>query len=89
MAQDNDVVEVFATRDPLAAQAAIDEVLRPAGIDGFVHDRVSHMIPAATLPGGYFVAVPGSQLLRAVEALRDALQVGTIDGELTTTFAGR
>jgi hypothetical protein len=79
-----DVVEVFATRDALAAQAAIDEVLAPAGIEGVVHDRVSHMIPApATLNGGYFVAVPQSQLLPAVEALRDALQVGTIDGELT------
>jgi hypothetical protein len=84
MENEPDVVEVFATRDPLAARAAIDEVLMPAGIDAVVHDRVSHMIPApATLNGGYFVAVPAGQLAQAIEALRDALQVGTIAGELT------
>jgi hypothetical protein len=85
MEDELDVVEVFATRDPLAARAAIDEVLLPAGIDAVVHDRVSHMIPApATLNGSYFVAVPATQLTQAIEALRDALQVGTIVGELTT-----
>jgi hypothetical protein len=85
MEDEADVVEVFETRDPLAAQAAIDQVLMPAGIDAVVHNRVSHMIPApATLNGGYFVAVAASQLIQAIEALRDALQVGTIDGELTT-----
>jgi hypothetical protein len=84
MDNEADVVEVFETRDPMAARAAIDQVLTPAGIDAVVHDRVSHMIPApATLNGGYFVAVRHSQLIQAIEALRDALQVGTIDGVLT------
>jgi hypothetical protein len=88
MEEDEDVVEVFATRDVLAAQAAVDEVLKPAGVEAVIHDRVSHMIPApAALPGGYFVAVPASQLTRAIEALRDALQLGTIDGELAAEVA--
>ena len=88
MDEDEDVVEVFETRDVLAAQAAIDEVLKPAGVDAVIHDRVSHMIPApATLPGGYFVAVPASQLPRAIEALSDGLKLGTIDGELIAAVA--
>lgn len=56
---DDEMVEVFRAADAMAAQAAIDEVLGPLGIDGFVHDRVSHALPApASMPGGYFVAVP-------------------------------
>ena len=56
----------FGAANGMAAQAAIDEVLEPLGIDAFVHDRVSHALPApASMPGGYFIAVP---LTRAAEA---------------------
>ncbi|HEX6839839.1 MAG TPA: hypothetical protein VF334_24860 [Polyangia bacterium] len=83
MAED-DMVEVFRAADRMGAQAAIDEVLGPLGIEGWVHDRMSHALPApASMPGGYFVAVPLARASEAVAALRDALTDGAIDGELT------
>lgn len=81
---DDDMVEVFRAVDKMGAQAAIDEVLGPLGIDGFVHDRMSHALPApASMPGGYFVAVPADRASEAVAALRDAITDGAIDGEVT------
>lgn len=83
-ADEDEMVEVFRTRDALMAKVVIDEVLAELGIDGFVHDRVSHIIPApATLDGGYFVAVPAARALEAARALREALEDGAIaDGEV-------
>ncbi len=79
-----ELIEVFKTREQLAAQAAIDEVLEPLGIDGFIHDRMSHALPApASMDGGYFVAVPKERAREAVEALREAVGDGAIDGEVT------
>jgi len=70
----DEMVEVFRAVDRMGAQAAIDEVLQPLGIDGFVHDRMSHALPApASMPGGYFIAVPVTRASEAVAALRDAL----------------
>ncbi len=83
-----ELVEVFRTTDEMGAQAAIDEVLEPLGIDAFVHDRVSHALPApASMPGGYFVAVPMDRAADATEALREALTDGVIDGELIAGVA--
>lgn len=85
---DDDMVEVFRAVDRMGAQAAIDEVLGPLGIDGFVHDRMSHALPApASMPGGYFVAVPAERAAEAVAALRDAITDGAIDGEVTVGAA--
>lgn len=83
-ADEDAMVEVFRTRDALVAKVVIDEVLAELGIDGFVHDRVSHMLPApATLDGGYFVAVPAARAVEAARALREALEDGAIaDGEV-------
>jgi argininosuccinate synthase len=83
-AGEDELVEVFRTRDALVAKVVIDEVLAELGIDGFVHDRVSHIIPApATLDGGYFVAVPAARAVEAARALREALEDGAIsDGEV-------
>jgi hypothetical protein len=83
-ADEDALVEVFRTRDALVAKVVIDEVLAELGIDGFVHDRVSHIIPApATLDGGYFVAVPAARAMEAARALREALEDGAIaDGEV-------
>ena len=83
-ADEDEMVEVFRTRDALMAKVVIDEVLAELGIDGFVHDRVSHIIPApATLDGGYFVAVPAARAIEAARALREALEDGAIaDGEV-------
>ncbi len=81
---DAELVEVFRTREQMAAQTAIDEVLQPLGIDAFIHDRVSHALPApATMPGSYFVAVPSDRASEAAQALRDAISDGAIDGEVT------
>jgi hypothetical protein len=85
---DDDVVEVFRAADRMAAQAAVDEVLEPLGIEGFVHDRVSHALPAPdTMPGGYFVAVEVARAAEAADALRDAINDGAIDGEVTVGAA--
>ena len=85
---DDEVIEVFRTQDQMAAQTAIDEVLEPLGIDGFIHDRVSHALPApASMPGGYFVAVPSERVAEAAQALRDAITDGAIDGEVTIESA--
>lgn len=85
---DDDMVEVFRAVDQMGAQAAIDEVLGPLGIDGFVHDRMSHALPAPdSMPGGYFIAVPADRASEAVAALRDAITDGAIDGEVTVGSA--
>jgi hypothetical protein len=83
-ADEDELIEVFRTRDEMVAQTAVEEVLADAGIDRFVHDRVSHMLPApATLDGGYFIAVPVARAADAVQALREALEDGALaDGEV-------
>jgi len=80
---DEELVEVFRTGDEMVAQTAIEEVLAPNGIDGVVHDRVSHALPTATAMGEYFVAVPSEQVTLAAAVLRDALQDGAlVDGDV-------
>jgi hypothetical protein len=83
-AHEDELIEVFFTGDEMVAQTAIEEVLAPAGIEAFVHDRVSHALPApASMPGGYFVAVPAEQAEEAAQALRDALADGALmNGEV-------
>ena len=85
MADDTDeMVEVFRAANRMAAQAAIDEVLGPLGIDGFMHDRNSHVLPAPdAMPGAYFVAVPVRRVAEAIAALKDAVTDGAIDGEIS------
>jgi hypothetical protein len=83
MDEDEELVEVLRTTDQMVAQAAIDEVLTPAGIAAVVHDRVSHRLPApASMPGGYFVAVPIRRRGEAAAALNEAITDGVIDGEI-------
>jgi hypothetical protein len=85
MVDDTDeMVEVFRAANRMAAQAAIDEVLGPLGIDGFMHDRNSHALPAPdAMPGAYFVAVPMGRVSEAIAALKDAVTDGAIDGEVS------
>jgi hypothetical protein len=85
---DDEMVEVFRAGNRMSAQAAIDEILEPLGIDGFMHDRVSHALPApASMPGGYFVAVPLNRAAEAAAALQEAVTDGAIDGEVTAAVA--
>ena len=80
---DDEMVEVFRAANRMSAQAAIDEVLGPLGIEGFIHDRNSHALPAPdAMPGAYFVAVPIERASEAVAALRDAVTDGAVDGEI-------
>jgi hypothetical protein len=68
-----DYVEVHRTDDQGEALRMVEAVLRPAGIDAVIHDRVDHALPApASQPGGYFVAVPSADRDRALALLADA-----------------
>ncbi|HXU69763.1 MAG TPA: hypothetical protein VN947_10565 [Polyangia bacterium] len=79
----DEMVEVFRAANRMAAQTAIDEILAPMGIDGFLHDRNSHALPAPdAMPGAYFVAVPTGRAAEATAALRDAVTDGAVDGDL-------
>lgn len=82
MAED-ELVEVFRTADQMAAQAAIDEVLQPAGVEAVLLDRMNHQLPTpAAGSGAFYVAVPADEVDAAKEALKEALEDGAIDGEL-------
>ena len=86
MAHD-EMVEVFRAANRMSAQAAIDEILEPIGIDAYMHDRVSHALPAPdSMPGGYFVAVPVERAEEAAAALKDAVTDGAIEGEVTVAL---
>ncbi len=81
-----DLVEVYRTDSDFVAQVAVEEVLRPAGIATFIHDRQSHAIPVpASLPGQVAIAVPSSQADRAAQLLREARLDGLLvdDGDVT------
>ena len=75
----DEMVEVFLAGDRGLAQQAIDEVLGPAGIPAVVHNRSSSSFPApASMPGGYFVAVPSEKRQAAIDALREAVDGGAL-----------
>jgi hypothetical protein len=79
---DEELTEVLRCADELTAQAAIEEVLGPAGIPAMLHNRVSHAFPApATLAGAYFVAVPVGQAVQAALLLREAQNDGALPAE--------
>lgn len=83
MDTDEELVEVFSASNMFVAQAAIDEVLAPAGIDGVIRDRSAAMLPApAAMSGAVFIAVPQSQIDKAIDALEEALEDGAIEGEI-------
>ena len=86
-----ELVEVYETDNEMAARAVIDEILGPAGIDAFLHDRRSRAIVApAAMPGEVAVAVPAHLVARAQEALREARRDGflTEDGQLAPVESG-
>ncbi|MCS6914370.1 MAG: hypothetical protein RMK29_06415 [Myxococcales bacterium] len=74
-----DLVEVYATDNDLAAGLIIDEILAPAGIPAYPHDRRSHAIPApAAMPGEIGIAVPSALASRAKALLREARRDGVL-----------
>jgi hypothetical protein len=65
-----DYVEVYSTDDQVEAFRLVDAVLRPAGIEAVIRDRMAHALPApASQPGGYFIAVPAADRDRALELI--------------------
>jgi uncharacterized membrane protein len=76
-------IEVGFSPDLPLAQMVVDEVLKPEGIVGVIHDRASVMIPApATMTGGFYIAVPKEKALDAIAALKTALSAGVVPDSL-------
>ena len=77
-----ELVEVFRVDNDFAVGAVIDEILAPAGIEAFRHDRRSHALPMPfTLSGEVGVAVDRSVAARARELLREARADGALPGD--------
>jgi hypothetical protein len=77
--------EVYRTGNDFVANLIISEILGPAGITAYGHDRRSHALPApASMPGEIGIAVPETQAERARQLLREARTDGVImeDGDL-------
>ncbi len=76
--------EVFRVGNEMGVRAAIDEILAPAGIEAFRHDRQSHALPIpAALPGELSVAVDRSVAETARQLLHEALADGVLpDGRV-------
>jgi hypothetical protein len=67
------LVEVFTTDVEFVAQMIIDELLRPHGVYGTLHDRRSHSVPApAAMAGTLGVAVPQHEAKKARQLLHQA-----------------
>ena len=75
-----ELVEVYRCTLELEVNRVIDELLAPAGVECFVHDRTSHSLPAPSSgTGDYFVAVPRAQAAQAREILAQARSDGELD----------
>ena len=73
----DELIEVFATLDPLALAIVTDEVLGPAGVSFQVRNRVSTAFPAPdAMAGGFHVAVPAEVAEESVRLIKDAEDAG-------------
>lgn len=85
----NQLVEVFRVDNEFAAGAVIDEILAPAGIQAFRHDRRSHALPMpATLPGEIGIAVDRAYAAKARALLQEARSDGALPGDGEIVGAG-
>lgn len=88
----DNLTEVYRTDNSIAASVAIDEILGPAGIEAYQHDRQSHAIPApVSMPGEIGIAVPRTMAERARKLLREARTDGILqeDGQIVEGEAER
>jgi hypothetical protein len=79
------LVEVYRTDNDIVAGLVVDEILRPAGIPAFRHDRRSHSIMApAAMSGEIGIAVEHHQAVAARKRLLAARQDGVLldEGQL-------
>jgi hypothetical protein len=77
-----ELVEVYETDSDIVASVIIDEILQPAGIIAYRHERRSRMIPApAAMPGEIGIAVPAPMAEQARTLLREARADGVLTDE--------
>lgn len=84
----SDLVEIYRADSDIAASVVMDEILGPAGIRAYRHDRRSHALPApASMPGEIGIAVSMARADEARTLLREALRDGVLpadgDGGMT------
>jgi hypothetical protein len=77
--QPDNLVEIFHTNDLAAAQEIVVVVLQPEGIEAVVHDRKDMAFPASGQPGGFYIAVPGTQREKAIGLIDEARENGFLD----------
>ena len=76
----DDWTEVYHTDSTLEAQRILDTVLRSEGIEGLIHDRTDHALPApASQPGTVAIAVRQRDADRARQLLDQAAADGIMD----------
>jgi hypothetical protein len=79
-------VEIYRCSEELEVNRVIDELLGPAEIECYVHDRTARLLPArGAEAGAFFIAVRGEDADRARSLLAQARKDGELDvqsGEL-------
>jgi hypothetical protein len=80
--------EIYHTDSPIDALRIVDTLLRPAGVEAVIHDRMSHSFPApSSEPGEVAIAVPAADQARAIEILAEAAADGMLDDSLIVPTA--
>jgi len=81
-------VEIYRCSEELEVNRVIDELLGPADIECFVHNRTSRSLPArGAEAGAFFIAVPAADAEGARALLAQARKDGELDaqsGEILT-----
>ena len=72
-------VEIYRCGTEMEVNRVVDELLGPAGIGAFVHDRTSHSLPSRGGMGSFFVAVSSQDRQEARQRLLDARAAGELD----------
>jgi hypothetical protein len=76
-----DFLEIYHTDSTVEAGRILEVVLRPQGVEGVLHDRMDHAMPAPTAqPGEVAIAVPADQRDQALEILKEAVENGVVSG---------
>jgi hypothetical protein len=76
----DDFLEIYHTDSTVEAGRILEVVLIPQGIEGVIHDRTDHALPApASQPGEVSIAVPRGQKAEAVRLLLEAREAGYLE----------
>ena len=72
--------EIYHTDSPIEALRIVDTLLKPNGVEAFIHDRMSHSFPApSSEPGQVAIAVTAADQAKALEILAEAAADGMLD----------